>query len=97
MTESDVAFVLEAIDNHWAYKLRSKKGQEFWLCRDTRRLPQGEVGFTLAEFVELSKLDDPWIAVAAKLKLTGAVLTSVEKMPDAISKVGRKPDQATLW
>lgn len=93
MSESDAAFVLEAIDNHWAYRLRSKKGFSFWLVRDTRRLPENEVGFSVDEFTELSKLDDPWPAIEVKLGLAGAKLTTVTR----IETTKPKPKQEKLW
>lgn len=77
MKNDDVAFKLEAIDNRWAYKFKSKKmGVDFWICKDTQFLPEGEIGFTAKEFIEISKMEDPSLAIKAKIEFKGAKIVS---------------------
>ncbi len=73
MSVDDVAFMLEAIDCRWVFKFKSKKmGVDFYLCKDTKMLPEGEIGFTAKEFIEISKMEDPSEAIKAKVIFQGS-------------------------
>lgn len=65
-------FLLEEIQREWKFKFRSAKlGVEFWICRSTTDLPEGEIAFTIAEFVEATKTRDVEILLA-KFKFPGS-------------------------
>ncbi len=77
MKNDDIAFMLEAVQCNWQYKFRSAKmGVDFWLVKDTKMLPEGAIGFTAKEFIEISKLEDPSEAIKAKVIFQGSKIVA---------------------
>ena len=101
MKPDDVAFMLEAIEENWAYRFKSTKlGVDFWLHGTNHRAPGGQVGFTVQEFIGLSKMNQAEISaiLAAKSQFPGSKVSynAVEAHKNAVPFESKKETDAPV-